>query len=90
MFPDSQNNNSSPKTFLGSLRDNLALIIFVISAIFGYANLQGRVSTSEKNISQLQAEAIEDRKTINSFSNDITYIKTTLDYIKLEITSNKN
>lgn len=70
---------------IDQIRNNLALILTIISAVFGYAQLQGRVGNVENQIIEIKSQQQDIYKTINSFGNDITYIRTTLDYLKQRI-----
>lgn len=78
-------NVDKPATLADQIRNNLALIMVIISLIFSYAQQTNKINVLELEIKELKQSQVDTYKNLNAISNDITYIRTTLEYLKTRI-----
>lgn len=79
---------SNANSLLNDIKSNWVLIVVLMSFVIGYTTLQNEVAQHTAQIENLQKEQLETQKSIISFGNDMTYIKTTLEYIKQSVSKN--
>lgn len=79
-------NQPQERKLLDNLKDYWPLIIFVGLVIVAWANIKSQVDQNTNRISQLEIEIRANNVTFLQLQKDIVEIKTTLEFIRKQIT----
>lgn len=75
------------KNLATTLRENWIVLVFITSIIVGWTQLNATASSNSLRIDKLESTAIASQSDINSVKSDLVEIKTTLLFIKEQVST---